>query len=195
MGRRVGTLALMALVVVVAMGLALSLRHDVGYFFAPATVTDLGDIQRLDPAHLSTNTFVRVSGMPTAASAVRYRRVVTGESYEVFPLAGQRAVFVHVPASAAMAGRTEFSGRLVTFGQLGGRMRPIREYFEHQMGMPVTAESFVLLADESPPSYWWALFFALLCAAIVAFDVYLVLRWFRPVAEPSEAEDAIDDAG
>lgn len=183
-GRRNATLVLMAVVVVASIALATSLRFDLAYFFASGQAADLGDVARLDPGALSSNSFVRVAGTPTAAATVRYRRIVTGESYVVFPLAGQRTVYVHMPESLARSGRTEFAGRLVTFGQLGGRMRGVQRYLSSAMDAPASAESFVLMVDESPGSYAWALFLVLLCVGFVLFDVFLVLRWFRPAPVP-----------
>ena len=49
------------------------------------------------------------------------------------------------------------------------------------MGMPVTAESFLLMADEPPASYGWALAIAFLCLGVVLLNIWLMLRWFRPL--------------
>ena len=181
-GRRFATMALMAFVVVMALGLALSLRRDLGYFFAGSAVRDLGDATTITAASLEPNTQVRVSGTPLSAGTVRYRRVMTGASYVVFPLAGQRTVFVHLSEDEAREPRTTYVGRLVRFSDLGGRLGSVRAYLADTMDMPVTPESYVLLVDETPGTYWWAVGLAILCALFVAVDVYLIVRWFRPRA-------------
>lgn len=186
-GRRFATMALMAAVVALSVGLAASLRFDLAYFFSPSRVTDLGQVTALEPGALRGNTFVRVAGTPSAAATLRYQRVVTGESYVVAPLAGQRTLYVHMPESMARSGRTEFSGRLVTFGQLGGRMRGVQEYLAGSMEQPASSESFVLLVDESPGSYAWALGLVALCAIFVLIDVFFFVRWFRR-AGPGDGE-------
>jgi hypothetical protein len=103
--------------------------------------------------------------------------------FAVFPLAGQRQVFVQVPLEAlrdpARIGQGEWSGRLLTFGQLGGRFLGVREYLARSMGMPVTAESFVVLAEEPPAAYGWALALSGLCLAMIVLTGLLMLRWFR----------------
>ncbi|HEY8427807.1 MAG TPA: hypothetical protein VIL20_05510 [Sandaracinaceae bacterium] len=180
-GRRIATLAVMALVVVAAMALAVSLRHDLAYFFSSGPTVDLGDVRSLDPARLTANSHVRVQGTPMLSRAVRYRRVLTGGEYVVFPLAGQRTVYVQVEDREDAIARNEFSGRLVTFSQLGGRMDAVRGYLGREMGLPVSGDSFVLLADEGPGSYAWAFMLALLCVLVVLVDVLLLLRWFRPL--------------
>ncbi len=188
-GRRVATLAVMAFVVVAAMALAVSLRHDLAYFFSSAPTVDLGDVRDVDPARLTPNSHVRIQGTPMMSRAVRYRRVLTGGEYVVFPLAGQRTVYVQVDDRDDAVARSEFSGRLVTFSQLGGRMNAVRGYLGEQMQLPVSGESFIVMADEGPGSYAWAFLLVFLCALIVLVDVFLILRWFRPLPRPERAEE------
>ena len=189
-GQRFVTLVLMALVVVGSMVLALSLRHDIAYFFSDPETVDLGDVTDVDPAALTTNTQVRIAGTPMLSRAVRYRRVLTGSQNVVFPLGGQRTVYVHTEDSGAALARSEFTGRLVTFNDLGGRIGTVEGYLDDDLGLPVSGESFLLLADETPGSYAWALLLALLCLLFVAVDVWLFLRWFRPTRRaPSDGTD------
>jgi hypothetical protein len=121
---------------------------------------------------------------------VRYEHALSGASYAVFPLAGQRQVFVQMPAAAiddpVRAAPGEFSGRLMTFGQLGGRFRAVRTYLARELGMPVTAESFVVLTEEQPSAYGWSVFVVGLCLAVIALMSGLMLRWFRPLKEARE---------
>ncbi len=180
-GRRFATMALMALVVVVAFALVASLRSDLTFFFVRDAVRDLGDVTTVAASSLTPNTLVTVEGTPLSAGAVRYRRVLTGDSYVVFPLAGQRTVFVHLSEEAAASPRTTYSGRLVRFADLGGRLSSVREYLASTMDMPVTSDSYVLLVDETPASCWWAVGLAILAALFVLLDLMLIVRWFRPV--------------
>ena len=190
-GRRLLSMAAMAAVVIAAMGLLVHLREDVAYSFAGARTADLGDVNAVELADLETNRYVRVRGTPMFSRMVRFDRAISGRQYAVFPLAGQRQIFVQVPVEAlqdpARAAQGEFSGRLLTFGQLGGRFRVVREYLSRDLGMPVTAESFVVLAEEPPSSYGWALGMSALCLAIIALTSWLLLRWFKPIATASRA--------
>lgn len=174
-------MALMALVVVVALALVASVRSDLAFFFARGAVADLGDVTTVAAASLTPNTMVTVEGTPLSSGTVRYRRVMTGDSFVVFPLAGQRTVFVHLSEDAARTPRTTYSGRLVRFADLGGRLSAVREYLATTMEMPVTSDSYVLLVDETPASCWWAVGLAILAALFVLVDVMLIVRWFRPV--------------
>jgi hypothetical protein len=186
-GRRLAALVLMALVVVASMALVVAIRHDLAYFFAPSTTVDLGDVRSVEPASLEPNTHVRIQGTPMISRAVRYRRVLTGSTHLVFPLAGQRTVYVQVDDSAEAMAQNEFSGRLVTFSQLGSRIGAVEGYLGEELDLPVTGESFLLIADETPGSYAWALLLAGLCVLFVLVDLFLILRWFRPI-DPDERD-------
>lgn len=182
--RRVLSAALMLGTVLASLALLGAIRADLGYFFAEERAIDLGDATTLDVASLTTNRFVRVVGTPMASGTVHVQRVLGGETSAVFPLAGQRALLVSAPIAGrdeeARLSRREWSGRLVTFGQLGGRLSGVRAYLRDRVELPVTRDSYVLLADEPPGAYGWALGLALMCLAFVAVNLALVVRWFRP---------------
>jgi hypothetical protein len=70
---------------------------------------------------------------------------------------------------------------------MGGRLDGVRGFFARELGAPVTTESYVLLVEESPQSAWWALALSLLCVLFVLVDVWLLVRWFRPLPQLHEA--------
>lgn len=193
-GRRMVALVSMALVAVAALAFALSLRHDIAYFFSDGETIALGDVQALDPARLAPNTTVRIEGTPMISRAARYRRVLTGERRVVFPLAGQRTVYVETEDTPAALGHATFTGRLVTFSQLGGRMDAVERYLDAGLGLPVSGDSFLVVSGASPSGSAWAVLAALFAVLIMLLDVVLILRWFRPIAGAS-AEPASDEGG
>ena len=197
-GRRLVTMTLMALVVAVALLLLGSVRADIGYFFASNEVTDLGEVNAIDPATLNANTYVHIEGAPMASGMVRYSRLFSNTEYAVFPLAGQRTVFVQIPVESdeqvRNLTRREFSGRLVTFGQLGGRFSAVRGYLEDRMEMPVSSESFLIMADEPPGSYAWALGLGAICILFVLLNVFLIWRWFRPLRADDDRSSGAEAA-
>jgi hypothetical protein len=179
--QRVAALTIMAAAVVAAMALLFSLRGDMAYALSRAHPTDLAHVRELSPSTLVSNSYVRISGTPTIGHSIGFTRGF-GSRYRVFPLAGQRTVFVQVQDTGGEAFvRSEYSGRLVTFDDLGGRYRELVRVMSRDADLPVTGESFVLLADEPPGTYTWTLFIALICAAFVMLDIYFIIRWFRPV--------------
>lgn len=184
-GGRLLAMTLMAAVMVGSGALIAQIRADIAYFFAADTVTDLGQARLSETADLPANAFVRVRGTPMLSKMVKYTVPLTGAEHAVFPLVGQRHLFVQVPfddlSDPERGTRGEFFGRLVTFGELRGRMGTVQGYLHDAMDLPVTAESFVLIADEAPESYLWAPVLALLCLAFIALTLWMMLRWFRPL--------------
>lgn len=178
-------MTLMAAVVALALGLATSVRSDIAYAMLPNRAELLGDAVRLDPAVLPSNAYVVVRGTPMLSNMVRFESGLFGSEYVVFPLAGQRNVFVQVPAASLhdprTAAGTEFAGRMVTFGELGGRFRVVREFLAKRLNLPVTGQSFLVVAGDPPGSHAWALFFAAFCLGIVGLNVWLFSRWFKPI--------------
>ncbi len=180
-GQRLMALTVMAAAVVAALALMLSLRSDLRYALADAQPTDLGRADQVDISHLVPNSYVRIEGLPTLARAVRFSRG-PGSSYRVFALAGQRQIYVQVAdGDSATFARSEYTGRLVTFGDLGGRYAELSRYLRSDLHLPVTQESFLILADEPPRSYSWAWLVGLICLGFVLLDVYFIVRWFKPV--------------
>jgi hypothetical protein len=184
-GRRTLSMALLCAVAIGAAALVLHLRADVAYSFASSTVSDLGEATHAKLAELVPNSYVRVSGTPMLSRMVRFERGLFGDGYAIFPLAGQHQIYVQVPLAAlrdpARVAQGEWSGRLLTFGQLGGRLRAVRQYLASEMGMPVTAESYVVLAEEAPAAYGWSIALCALGLAIMGVSVTLLARWFRGI--------------
>lgn len=179
--QRVAALTIMAAAVVAAMALLFSLRSDIRYSFAEAQPADLAQARDLEPSTLVSNSYVRIAGTPTIGRAVSFTRGM-GTRYRIFPLAGQRTIYVQVRDTGGESFvRSAYTGRLVTFADLGPRYAELLRVMSRDAGLPVTSESFVLLADEPPAAYGWTLFAALVCLAFVLLDAYFIVRWFRPV--------------
>lgn len=173
----------MAGAVVAALALVLALRADLAYSLEPARPTDLGHVETLDPSRLRANSYVQLRGLPTLAHAVRFTRGMDSDLL-TFPLAGQTTIYVQVEeknAAGRSFARDGFSGRLTTFGELGSRYEALARYLAQKQQLPVTGESFLLLADEPPRSYGWSWIVTLLCLSFVALDLFFIARWFRPL--------------
>lgn len=188
-GQRLVAMVLMAAVVGLALGLMSSVRSDLAYALQPDRALFLGDAVQLDPATLPSNAYVRVRGTPMLSGMVHFETGLWGSPQVVFPLAGQRHVFVQVSAQALSdprtAARTEFAGRMITLGELGGRFRVVREFLARHMGLPVTGQTFLIIADDPPGTHVWALLFAAFCLGVVGLNAWLFSRWFRPLRRGS----------
>jgi hypothetical protein len=193
-GRRILSMALLCGVIAGAAALLLHLRADMAYSFAAERTLDIGEANSAELAALVPNVYVRVRGASMLSRAIRYERPFSGRAFAIFPLAGQRQIFVQVPLVAlddpGRIARGEFAGRLMTFDQLGARMRTVRNYLADALGMPVTAESFVVLAEEPPATYRWARWLGLGCGLMIAVSAWLLWRWFRPQPSARTASEA-----
>jgi hypothetical protein len=190
--RRVVAFSMMMATIVASLALLGTLRGDLRYFFSEARAVDLGEATAVDAAALAGDTFVRVRGTPMGSRTVHFQRMLGGETYALFPLAGQRAIFVQVRADDLDAerrnARREWSGRLVSFGQLGARMGSVRGYLRDSLDLPVTSETYVVLADEPPGAYGWSLVMALVCLAFVLANVAMMVRFFKSISVSAAAE-------
>lgn len=179
--QRLAALTIMAAAVVAAMALVLGLRGDIGYALSRSQPIDLGHVRTVDASTLVSNSYVRLAGTPTIGHALGFTRGF-GAHYRVFPLAGQRTIYVQVRDGGGESFvRSEYSGRLVTLDELGGRYAELGRAMQGEAGLPVTGASFLLLADEPPGAYSWTLLVLLVCCAFVLLDVYFIVRWFRPL--------------
>lgn len=193
--QRTVALTVMALAVATALAILGVIRKDIAYFFADRQPVALGNTLELSAARLDhgvgPNRYVRLSGQPMGAAMVRFRTGVTGEAQLLFPIAGQREVFVQLAAkdaATAMAAR-EFTGRLVRFSDLGGRLREPRRLVQARLEHPVPPEAYVLVHGEVPGGAIWPLLLALGCLLFAAVDTWLILRWFRPLPVADEANE------
>lgn len=189
-GRRLATLLVMAAAVVAALGLALSLRLDMVYTLADRQPTPLGNVRDLTLEQVPLNTYVTLAGTPTLSRAVRFSRSLAGD-YRLFPLAGQRLVFVQVADRPEAMARAQFTGRVVRFGDLGSRYAPVVQHLSEVAEQPVTPDSLVLLADEAPGDYYWTWMIALLCVGFIGLDTFFIVRWFRPLPWAAEALEGL----
>ncbi|MCC7535433.1 MAG: hypothetical protein IT379_04445 [Deltaproteobacteria bacterium] len=183
-GRRFLTGASMLAVIFASAAMIAFLRADIRYFFAHDEAAPLGAVTSLDPARAEANQHVQIQGLPMRANTVRYKRLLSSNAYEVFPLAGQRVVFVQTIAGATEpSGATpgSYTGRLVTFGMAGSRYAEVRRELQ-RLGMNVTDESFLLLADQTPRDYAWAPLLALLFATFLVVNVGWFVYSFVPLA-------------
>jgi hypothetical protein len=192
-------MTLMAGVVALAIGLASSVRSDMAYAMLPDRAELLGEAVQLNPANLPSNAYVLVRGTPMFSNMVRFEAGLFGAEHVVFPLAGQRNVFVQVSAESLRdprsASSTEFAGRMVTFGELGGRFRVVREFLAQRMELPVTAETFLVVADDPPSGHSWSLLFGAFCLSVVALNVWLFSRWFKPLRREQQVWVQSPEAG
>jgi hypothetical protein len=178
--QRLLALTVMAAAVVALLALVAGLRSDMAYALAGAQPQDLGTVSAVAAAELRSNAYVQLSGVPTVARTVEFRQGF-GTVHRVFPLAGQTLVYVGLQERGGESFvRSEFTGRLVTFGELGARYSELARVMQ-QAHMPVSSETFLLLVDERPRDYRWTWLVGALSLAFIALDAFFIVRWFKPL--------------
>jgi len=173
----------MAAAVVAMIALVVSLSSDMSYALSARIPAKLGQVDRLEPAdaRLHRDAYVTVTGVPTLGRAVRFRRGL-GATYLVMPFAGRQGIFLQVEDDGGEGFvRPEYSGRLTTFGSMGRRYAHLAEVLERDTGLSVNAESAILLAGEQPGDAAWTWPVALACLLFTVLDLFLIVRWFRPL--------------
>ena len=179
--QRLAALTVMAAAVVAMAALVFSLRSEMAYTFAERAPQVLGAADKLVPSQLTPNTYVSLTGVPTIARAVRFRRGL-GSAYLLLPLAGKSGIFIQAPDTGGEAFvRAEYTGRLTTFGSLGRRYAQLAQVMREQAGLAVGDDSLVLMLDERPSDSSWTWLVALVCVVFTALDVFLIVRWFKPL--------------
>jgi hypothetical protein len=176
-------LVVMAGAVVAMLGLVIALAGDMSYALSARIPAKLGPVDKLQPADaaLHHDAYVTVTGVPTLGRAVRFRRGL-GATYLVMPFAGRQPMFLQVEDDGGEGFvRPEYSGRLTTFGSVGRRYAQLSEVLERDTGLSVSEESLILLAGEQPGDYAWTWPIALACLLFIALDIFLIVRWFRPI--------------
>jgi len=183
--RAAATAGLMVGVIALSGLLMWGFRGDLQYFLSGATApVDLGEAVNLD--RVPENEYVTVRGLPKAASAVRFRRIVKGGTYRVYPVMEQPALFVQsFVEDGTRVGRRprhgEYTGRIVSFSEARGGYDAIAAFLRRDMSVEVPENAWILMAGESPRDYAWVVVLYVLLLAFIVTNGILLYRHVRPV--------------
>jgi len=137
----------------------------------------------LAPAAAMSNRFVRAEGTLRSDGAVRYRRPLENDSFQLVPVSGNDRVWVElrvppVPANASSAPPVTFVGRLmpiqsIAFG-FGGLRRSM------STGASIPTDAWVLVDGATPVASHWTVGLAALLALFAAYNLFTIGRILRP---------------
>lgn len=177
----------MALSTAAAIGLLLLLRMDLAFSLASSEVVPLGAARDLDAASVASNRVARVSGTPMMSNTVYFTRLFGESRYAIFPLGGQRSLYVQVELrdgeDASALAQNEFEGRVVRMSEVAGRFGDVPTYMSRELDLPVDGESLVLLANERPSDMLWVWLVAAFVLVVIGTNVFMLLRWHRPITD------------
>ena len=186
-GQRQLTVALLAVVALIASAMAFSLRSEASYAFARAIPTDLGNIYAFNPAKVETNSYVEAQGSLGGALAVRFERPFESDTYRVSPVMGRRDLWVEVRVPAGEEGAryvppTSFSGRLVRWSESGLRHRGLETAVDGITSQAIPGDGWLLVDGEAPHAARGTLGLVVMFAGFAVWSAWTIMRLVRKVA-------------
>ncbi len=183
------TAAVMASTLVASVVLAFALRGEVRYALSSSTPVEVGDLSRAAPPELE-NRYVHATGLIATVGAIRYERLLEGDSFRLAPLAGNPRVWVEVRVPEGMEGPkfappTSFVGRLVPFGAAGIRHAGLASSVAAAGGVAVPRDAYLLIDGASPRASRWSIAMVALLGYFAAWNALGLARMFKKVRDPA----------
>jgi hypothetical protein len=177
---------LMALTGVLAAFLTVVLAGDVKYAFAGSVPEPIGDLSKLAPQPAMSNQFVRADGMLRPEGAIRYRRPLEDDTFQLVPVSGNDRFWVELrvpPAAAnnAFAPPVTFVGRLLPLRDVAFAFGGLRRSWAATTGGSIPADAWVLVDGATPVSSQWTVALAALLVAFLGYDLVMIARILRPL--------------
>lgn len=183
------TAAVMGATMLASLLLAFALRGEVRYAISSPTPVELGDLSRAAPPDLE-NRYVRAAGLIATVGAIRYERLLEGDSFRLAPLAGNPKVWIEIRVPEGMEGPkfappTSFVGRLVPFHEAGVRHAGLEASVAKAGGMSVPKDAYLLIDGASPRASRWSIAMVALLAYFAVWNAIGLLKMFKKVRDPS----------
>jgi hypothetical protein len=188
--QRTFTIAILSLACVLALQMAIALRHDVAYAVTSGSAATLGDLRTVSADALAANENrpVRAEALLGAAGGIRYERALSDDTFRALPVAGRRDVWVDVRVPAGKeSGRWEpprsLGGRLVRFDSAGPRHRGLASAIEQATHESVARGAFLLVDGEDPARARWSVVLAVMFFGFAVWNAVGIVRLVRKVRE------------
>jgi hypothetical protein len=98
----------------------------------------------------------------------------------VFPIAGRTGAPLYVQVDGESVEPGDFTGRIIPFSATGGRYARVGSYLQHDLGAPITQNSYVIVTGVTPRTMWWAPALAAFLLALALTDLAFLGRLMRP---------------
>jgi len=179
------SLLLMALTGLLAVFMTAALASDVAYAFAGSEPEAVGELSRLAPGPALRNKFVRAAGLLRAEGAIRYRRPLESDSFQLVPVAGSDHMWVElrVPPdapSATAAPPVTFVGRLLPMRSIAFGFGGLRRSLRATPVATAAGDAWVLVDGATPVSSEWTVALAALLALFAGYNLVMIARMLRP---------------
>jgi hypothetical protein len=179
------SLLLMALTGFLAALMTAALASDVFYAFAGSAPEAVGDLAQLAPGSAHRNKFVRADGLLRAENAIRYRRPLETDTFQLVPVSGNDRIWVElrVPPgapNATAAPPVTFVGRLLPLRSIAFGLGGLRRSLDATTIAPIAADVWVLIDGATPVSSQWTVALAALLVAFAGYNLVMIARILRP---------------
>jgi hypothetical protein len=174
---------LMALTGLLAVFMTAALAGDVKYALAGDVPEVVGPLSTFAPEPAMSNRFVRADGKLRSEGALRYRRPLESDSFQLVPVSGNDRLWVElrvppVPESAAAAPPVTFVGRLLPIKSIAFGFGGLRRSME--TGGSISADAWVLVDGATPVASHWTVALAAMLALFAAYNLVMIARILRP---------------
>jgi hypothetical protein len=184
------TLVVMAVTLLGALGLLLSLRGELLFSLSGKAPRGVGELSQFKPQTQDANSWVQGDGELEAQGAIAYRRPLEDDSYRLSRVSGTSKLWVQVrvprddddPDHKRFVPPTSFVGRLVPACRGGVRLSQLGGAIAEAGRPSLPKDAWLLIDGEAPATTRWTLGVALLLLGFAAFNLFGLRRLLRPAA-------------
>jgi hypothetical protein len=164
------------------------LRREAAFAMGSGEVMRAGELRRAPAAELAKNTgrVISGSGLLGASGAVTFARPFAPDlRFRLMPVAGRDDLWVEVNMPEGEQGARwvpphEVAGRLERLDALGHRHRGLRAAVERVRGLPLPADTYVVVNGDVPAGNRWAMALAALFLVSALYNGLMAARLLRP---------------
>jgi hypothetical protein len=160
-----------------------ALAGDVKYALAGDVPELVGPLSTFAPESAMSNRFVRADGKLRIDAALRYRRPLESDSFQLVPVSGNDRLWVELrvpplPEGAPSAPPVTFVGRLLPIKSIAFGFGGLRRSME--TGASIPADAWVLVDGATPVASHWTVALAAMLALFAAYNLVMIARILRP---------------
>jgi hypothetical protein len=188
------TIGLMALTLIAALGLAVSLWPEAHYALSPSKPVDAGNLATTALGAKQTERYVQFQVELDTSRAISYRRVADAGTYFLAPVKHVKGLprWVQYRVPDALQGPRFLpprlaAGRLARVGALSWRYRGLVQALA-QSGDPNPETAWILLDGADPAGSKWLVGLIGLLGIFALWSLIGLIRLVRPIAPPTRSQ-------
>jgi hypothetical protein len=185
------TLSVMAVTLLGSLGLAFSLRGELGFSLRGGAPRAVGELSALTPGPRDKNAWIQGEAELEPQGAIAYRRPLESDSYRLSRVHGTSKLWVQIrvpeddsdPDHKRFVPPTSFVGRLLPAREGGVRLSQLSGAIAQAGRPPLPPDAWLLIDGEAPASTRWTLGVAALLLGFAGFNLFGLQRLLRPATD------------